>query len=222
MNKTLENKCLYITEIFHSIQGESHTVGYPTVFVRLSGCNLRCSWCDTTYSFKRGIKMTLDDILDEVNQYDTPHVCITGGEPLLQKNVYPLIEQLTIRNKQISIETSGSILLNELNSSTRIVMDIKCPDSKMSERNNYNNLRYLKKTDEIKFVIQSLDDYRWAKHIMHKHKLYNICNVLFSPEKETMDPKILSEWILNDQIPVRLNLQMHTYIWPEQKMGCNE
>ncbi|MDA8773952.1 radical SAM protein [Chlamydiia bacterium] len=219
MNKLSDNKFLYLTEIFHSIQGESHTVGYPTVFIRLSGCNLRCSWCDTTYSFKRGVKMPLSEIVDQVNQHQTPHVCITGGEPLLQKNAYPLIKQLIKMNKKISIETSGSILLNELNNAIHIVMDIKCPDSKMSKKNNFDNLAYLKKTDEIKFVIQSEDDYRWAKHIMFKYELNNICNVLFSPEKKTMDPQKLSKWILNDQIQVRLNLQVHTYIWPNQKMG---
>ena len=217
---------LQVTEIFKSIQGESSLSGTPCVFIRLTGCNLRCRYCDTVYAYEGGDWLSIDDILSKVDDYKCNLVEITGGEPLLQNGVYLLISALLKTGKSILIETNGSIDIERVQGfkglriqGLKIIMDIKCPDSGMSERMNWGNLDKLYNNDEVKFVINSRGDYDWSKEIIKKYSLTDRCHILMSPVYDNLTAEELSEWILNDNLNVRLNLQIHKYIWGESVKG---
>jgi 7-carboxy-7-deazaguanine synthase len=206
---------LRLTEIFYSIQGEASQAGRPCVFVRLSRCNLRCTWCDTTYSFTGGEKSTLDQIIDEVTSYNCKLVEITGGEPLLQPGVHDLMTQLCDDGFEVMIETSGSIDISPIDSRVRIIMDLKAPGSGEVEKNLWSNIDALKPTDEIKFVILNRDDYLWSKQVVEQHALADKASVIFSPVHGVQDANELSQWILADHMPVRLGLQLHKFLGVE-------
>lgn len=199
-----------VCEIFTSIQGESSLVGIPMLFIRLSGCNLRCSYCDTKYAYENGIELSLGQIIEKTKLSPLNYVEITGGEPLLQEEIFELINHL-VEFKSVVIETNGSVSIERVNRKAKIVMDIKTPGSGMSEWNNLENLKLVKESDEIKFVITSREDYEWSKEFLSKHTI-NSKEILFSPAYGMLAPSTLSEWILNDAIPVRLNLQIHKLI----------
>ncbi len=211
MNRFLDQ--LRITEIFHSLQGESKTVGLPTVFVRLTGCPLRCQYCDTAYAFHGGKTLGFDAILKQIKAYDCKHICITGGEPLAQPACTALLSLLANQGYLVSLETSGARDISEVDNRTLIVMDLKTPDSKESDKNKLTNLDYLKPTDHIKFVICSRNDYEWASQMITEHALTTRAEVLFSPSFEELSPKTLAEWILKDKLPVRFQLQLHKILW---------
>jgi 7-carboxy-7-deazaguanine synthase len=204
---------LRISEIFHSIQGEADAVGWPTVFVRLTGCPLRCSWCDTTYSFQGGDKRTLDDVLRDVAAYQTRHVCVTGGEPLAQRNCLPLLTALCDAGHDVSLETSGALDLAAVDPRVRKVVDLKCPGSGESSRNRFENLAHLTPRDQLKLVIADRADYEWAREQCAARGLPAICTVLFSPVADTLPAATLVEWILADRLPVRFQLQLHKVLW---------
>ncbi len=204
---------LRITEIFHSIQGEADAVGWPTVFVRLTGCPLRCSWCDTTYSFTGGDKRTLDEVLATVAGYQARHVCVTGGEPLAQKACLPLLAALCDAGFEVSLETSGAMDVAEVDPRVRKVMDLKCPGSGEMARNRWENLAHLLPHDQLKFVIADRADYEWAREQTRAHALATRCQVLFSPVADALPPGQLADWILADRLPVRLQLQLHKVLW---------
>ncbi len=204
---------LRITEIFHSIQGEADAVGWPTVFVRLTGCPLRCSWCDTTYSFTGGDKRTLDEVLASVAGYQARHVCVTGGEPLAQKACLPLLTALCDAGYQVSLETSGAMDVAAVDPRVRKVMDLKCPGSGEMARNRWENLAHLLPHDQLKFVIADRSDYEWAREQTRTHALATRCQVLFSPVADQLPPGQLADWILADRLPVRLQLQLHKVLW---------
>ena len=204
---------LKITEIFFSIQGESRTVGLPTCFVRLTGCPMRCSYCDTAYAFHGGSKMEIGDILSEVSKYNTPYVTITGGEPLAQNNVHQLMTTLCDKGYEVSLETGNAIDIAEVDSRVYTVLDIKTPDSGEEKNNKYSNLDYIKSTDCLKFVICSEEDYHWSKQQLAERQLSEKCEVFFSPSAEQLPANDLADWILRDQLPVRLQIQLHKYLW---------
>ncbi len=206
-------KRLKITEIFYSLQGESRSVGWPTVFVRLTGCPLRCGYCDTTYSFTGGEWMSLDDILTQVVGYSASHVTVTGGEPLSQKACLPLLTALTDLGLQVSLETSGALDVSGVDPRVIKVMDLKTPDSGEMEKNLWSNLDYLTPSDQIKFVVGSRTDYDWAVETLNEYKLNNTCEVLFSPVHGKLEPSLLASWILEDRLLVRFQLQLHKYLW---------
>lgn len=211
---------LNLIEIFASVQGETSFTGLPTTFVRLAACNLRCQWCDTTYSFGRGTPFEIKDIHDKIVSLGCRHICITGGEPLLQKNVIPLMRTLCDQNYTVSLETSGSLSTVEVDPRVHVILDIKCPDSLMSHKNHWENIVYLKKQDEVKFVIMGRRDYEYAKEICEKHALYDkVKEVLFSPVFDALHPQELVKWILEDRLPIRLNLQIHKFIWDPATKG---
>jgi len=210
---------LVINEIFYSVQGESSYAGLPCVFVRLTACNLRCNWCDTTYSFHEGKPMTIGDVIVKVLEYNCPLVEITGGEPLLQPNVFLLMARLCDLGKRVLLETSGSIDASQVDPRVVKIMDLKCPGSGECDKNVYENIRFLDKKDEVKFVIADRADYDWAKHTMAEHQLASVCTVLFSPVWEKLALKDLAEWILTDKLPVRLQTQWHKYIWGADARG---
>jgi 7-carboxy-7-deazaguanine synthase len=204
---------LVINEIFQSIQGESSYAGLPCVFVRLTACNLRCSWCDTTYSFHGGRPMKIGDVIVKVLEYNCPLVEITGGEPLLQPNVFPLMTRLCDLGKRVLLETSGSMDVSQVDPRVVKIMDLKCPGSGEDGKNLYVNIRHLDKKDEVKFVIADRADYDWAKNALVEYGLSGICTVLFSPVWDKLALKTLAEWILADKLPVRMQTQWHKYIW---------
>jgi 7-carboxy-7-deazaguanine synthase len=211
---------LTINEIFHSIQGESTHAGRRCVFVRLTACDLRCSWCDTPYAFHEGRKMSLEEVLAEVEQHDCETVELTGGEPLLQKDVYPLIDRLLERGKLVLIETGGHISLERVPPAVRTIMDVKCPGSGEAGRTDWSNLDRLDGNDEVKFVIRDRADYEYARHVLRRYALdTKVEAVLFSPVHGVLDPKTLSEWVLEDRLPVRVQLQVHKYIWSPETRG---
>jgi len=207
---------LRITEIFYSLQGEARSVGWPTVFIRLTGCPLRCTYCDTAYAFTGGEWMGLEDILAEVAQYPVKHVCVTGGEPLAQKDCIPLLVQLCDAGYQVSLETSGALDISAVDERVNRVMDIKTPSSGEVEKNRYENLVLLSGKDSVKFVIGDRKDYDWASAFCAEHQLWERCEVLFSPVAEQMDPTTLADWILKDRIPVRFQMQLHKLLWGDQ------
>jgi len=211
---------LTINEIFHSIQGESTHAGRPCVFVRLTACDLRCSWCDTPYAFHEGRKMSVDDVVAAVNDYGCQVVEITGGEPLLQKDVYPLMERLLAERRTVMIETGGHISVDRIPDGVIRIIDVKCPGSGESSKNHWPNLERLRPTDEIKFVINDRVDYEYARDVVTTRGLVDRCAaVLFSPVHGVMDAKALAAWILADGLPVRLQLQAHKYIWDPGTRG---
>jgi 7-carboxy-7-deazaguanine synthase len=211
---------LTVNEIFHSIQGESTHAGRPCVFVRLTACDLRCSWCDTPYAFTEGRKMSVGDVVERVRGYNCDVVEITGGEPLLQKDVYPLMDQLLDEGRTVMIETGGHLSADQVPAGVIRVIDVKCPASGEADRMFWPNLERLRSTDEIKFVIQDRADYDYARTVVEKHELLQRSGaVLFSPVHGLLDPKQLAEWILSDRLPVRLQLQAHKYIWDPGTRG---
>jgi len=218
-SKDLSNLSLRINEIFKSIQGESTSSGLPFVFIRLSGCNLRCTYCDTAYAYDEGMDMLLNEILDAVKRHACKNVCITGGEPLLQKNVCILINHLLKKGYKISVETNGSIDINTLPDKATRIMDIKCPDSGMNQKMVRKNIKMLRQEDEVKFVISSKRDYEWAKRITIKYNLAEKTKVLFGFAYGRLKPKTLAGWILKDNLDVRFQLQLHKYIWPDKNRG---
>ena len=211
---------LTFNEIFHSIQGESTHTGRPCVFVRLTACDLRCSWCDTPYAFTEGQKMTLDDVLERVEGYGCDLVEITGGEPLLQRDVYPLMEQLLASGKTVMVETGGHRSIKDVPSDVIRIVDVKCPGSGESAKNHWENLDLLSLRDEVKFVIRDRADYEYAKDVVARYGLLDrTAAVLFSPVHGVLDAKDLAAWILEDRVPVRLQLQAHKYIWEPHTRG---
>jgi 7-carboxy-7-deazaguanine synthase len=211
---------LTINEIFHSIQGESTHTGRPCVFVRLTACDLRCSWCDTPYAFTEGKKMSLDDVLARVEGYGCDLVEITGGEPLLQLDVYPLMEQLLASGKTVMVETGGHLSIKDVPSPVIRIMDVKCPGSGESGKNHWENLTLLGSHDEVKFVIRDRTDYEYARDVVVHHGLVDrTAAVLFSPVHGVLPAKDLAAWILADRLPVRLQLQAHKYIWGADTRG---
>jgi 7-carboxy-7-deazaguanine synthase len=206
-----------ITEIFYSLQGEARAVGWPTVFVRLTGCPLRCGYCDTEYAFSGGDWMTFDEIADRVASYETRHVCVTGGEPLAQPDVIPLLELLCDRGYQVSLETSGSRDIAPVDDRVSVVMDLKTPGSGECDRNLYDNIDQLDGNDQLKFVIQDRADYEWSRAQLDKYRLSEKCEVLFSPVHGKLETRELADWILADRLPVRLQVQLHKLIWGDER-----
>lgn len=211
------SQTLRISEIFHSLQGESRTIGLPTVFVRLTGCPLRCRWCDSAYAFNGGQMMDLDQIMVQVASYTARHVTVTGGEPLAQPGAIELMNRLCDAGYQVSIETSGALDVEGIDPRVSIVMDLKAPGSDESHRNRWENLPLLAEKDQIKFVVADRADYEWSRMAMDQHQLGSrVGDVLMSPVHGELDPKSLAEWILDDGIAVRMQLQMHKYLWGEE------
>ena len=206
---------LRVTEIFHSLQGETSRVGLPTVFVRLTGCPLRCGYCDTAYAFHGGTTRTLDQVLAEVARHGTHYVTVTGGEPLAQTNCLPLLAALADRGYSVSLETSGALDVSHVDRRVSRIVDIKTPGSGEAEKNRWENLAYLNERDEIKFVLCGEADYEWAKAVLAERRLERVCPVLFSPSYAELPPAALAEWILRDRLPVRMQLQLHKVLWGE-------
>ncbi len=204
---------LRITEIFHSVQGEADAIGWPTVFVRLTGCPLRCVWCDTEYSFHGGQWHDIDAIVAEVARYGARHVCVTGGEPLSQKRCLILLRKLCDAGHEVSLETSGALDVAPVDPRVRKVMDLKAPDSGESARNLWSNLDHLCPHDQVKFVIASRGDFEWSRDVVREHALDTKAMVLFSPVWGKVEPRELAEWILDDRLPVRFQLQLHKLLW---------
>lgn len=204
---------LRVTEIFYSLQGESRTVGLPTVFVRLTGCPLRCVYCDTTYAFTGGRKMSIAEILDDVGSYHSRYVTVTGGEPLAQRACLTLLDALIEKGYEVSLETSGALDVSEVNPSVVKVLDLKTPSSGEASKNLYRNLDFLDRKDQLKFIIMNEQDYEWAKAIMEDYCLSDRCEVLFSPAMGTQNPTELAEKILRDRLPVRFQIQLHKILW---------
>jgi 7-carboxy-7-deazaguanine synthase len=207
---------LKLTEIFLSVQGEARSVGWPTVFVRLTGCPLRCQYCDTAYAFYGGEWWNIDDILVEVARHGARHVCVTGGEPLSQKRCIALLKKLCDAGYEVSLETSGAIDIGEVDPRVSRVVDLKTPDSKEQHRNRLENIPLLTKHDQVKFVICSPLDYAWAKSMLIEHQLVDRCEVLFSPSYTEIKPRDLAEWLLVDKLSVRFQMQLHKQLWGEE------
>ena len=204
---------LKITEIFHSLQGEGDTVGFPTVFVRLTGCPLRCQYCDTAYAFSGGQWMDLDAILEQVRTWGAAHVCVTGGEPLAQANCLPLLQKLCDDGYRVSLETSGALPVDQVDSRVSRVVDVKTPDSGECHRNLLDQLSLLGGRDQIKFVICSRADYEWSRGLVRERRLNGNAMVLFSPSHEQVPARQLADWILADRLPVRMQVQLHKLLW---------
>ena len=207
---------LKIFEIFYSLQGESSRMGLPTIFIRLSGCPMRCHYCDTAYAFQGGSMMDIEDIMASIKKYDTRYVTVTGGEPLAQKEVINLLKTLADSNYEVSIETGGGLSIKEVDPRIKIILDIKTPESGEEKKNHWENLDMISSKDEIKFVLCSREDYDWAKKILDQYKLTQKCTVLFSPVYQTLDVTDLGDWILKDQLHVRMQIQLHKLLWGEK------
>lgn len=212
----VEAQRLKITEVFCSLQGESSSVGWPTVFVRLTGCPLRCSYCDTAYAFHGGSWKTVPELLDTVRGFGVRHVCVTGGEPLAQKNCLPLLTALCEVGYSVSLETSGAIDIGGVDARVARIVDVKTPGSGEVAKNRWENIALLKPNDEVKFVLCSREDYDWAKGIVAEHGLTARCDVLFSPSHHQVKPRELADWIVADRLPVRMQLQLHKILWGEE------
>ncbi len=206
---------LRITEIFLSLQGESRSIGWPTVFVRLTGCPLRCQYCDTAYAFHGGEWWDTDAILAEVARLGARHVCVTGGEPLAQKRCIGLLERLCDAGLEVSLETSGAIDIAAVDPRVSRVLDIKTPGSAEAHRNLWSNLPLLTAHDQVKFVVCSREDYEWARDVVAEHGLADTCDVLFSPSFTQIKPRDLADWIVEDRLPVRFQLQLHKILWDD-------
>jgi 7-carboxy-7-deazaguanine synthase len=211
---------LTINEIFHSIQGESTHAGRPCVFVRLTACDLRCSWCDTPYAFHEGHKMSIDEVMAAVADHGCPLVEITGGEPLLQDDVYPLMERLLAEGRTVMLETGGHRPIDRVPAAVVKIVDVKCPASGESGRNDWSNLAKLAPHDQVKFVVQDRADYDFAKDVIARHDLASrTAAVLISPVHGVLEPRTVSEWMLADRLPARLQLQLHKFIWSPTTRG---
>ncbi len=207
---------LKVTEIFHSLQGEARDVGLPTVFVRLTGCPLRCDYCDTAYAFTGGEWMGITSVIDEIKKYNTSRVCVTGGEPLAQKGCIELLRKLCDLEYDVSLETSGTIPVDAVDKRVVKVLDVKTPASNEERKNRFENFALLNATDQIKFVICDENDYNWSKQIIKDFLLENRFEILFSPAYKQMDAAILADWVLKDQLNVRFQIQLHKYLWGEK------
>jgi 7-carboxy-7-deazaguanine synthase len=208
---------LRVTEIFASLQGESSRVGLPTVFVRLTGCPLRCTWCDTAYAFSGGNTRTLDDILAEVAGHGLRHVCVTGGEPLAQKSCLALLSALCEAGHEVSLETSGALDIAAVDARVARIVDLKAPGSGELARNRYENIPLLRAHDELKIVLADAADYDWARQQIAEHRLAERCSVLLSPVAGALEPATLAEWIMRDRLPVRFQLQLHKILWNDAR-----
>jgi len=208
-----------INEIYLSVQGESTHTGLPCIFIRLTGCNLRCSWCDTAYAFHEGKNMSIDEILQKVENFGIHLVEITGGEPLMQDNVYTLMRRLIEKGYKVMLETGGSISLERVPKDVIKIMDLKCPGSGEQEKNNLDNLKLLAPHDEVKFVILDKKDYEWSRDIIKKYKINETAHVLLSPVFDKLELKEMVKWILEDRLPVRLQTQLHKIIWDKNTIG---
>lgn len=213
---TGQNGRLRISEIFLSLQGEADAAGWPTVFVRLTGCPLRCHYCDTSYAFTGGEWMSIDAIVKTVADFNTHHVCVTGGEPLAQKGCLELLARLCDAGYSVSLETSGALDISRVDTRVSRVMDIKTPVSGEAARNRYENIAHLTPHDQVKLVIGDRNDYEWAKAIVEKYQLSERCAVLFSPCFGKIEPRQLAEWILEDRLPVRFQMQLHKILWGDE------
>ena len=211
----LNNMTLNITEIFYSLQGEAREVGIPTVFVRLTGCPLRCNYCDTAYAFKGNNPLSIEQIVSEISKYKTHYVCVTGGEPMAQSNCLGLLDTLIEKGYKVSMETSGSIDISEVNKNVSIVMDLKTPSSTEQHQNRYENIALLENKDQLKFVIASRSDFEWCCSILENNEI--LSDVLFSPVYESLKPAQLADWILEEQLNVRLQVQLHKLLWGDQQ-----
>lgn len=210
---------LEVTEIYKSIQGESTYVGLPCIFVRLTGCNLRCVWCDTAYAFDGGKKLSVGKILDQVKSFGINLVEITGGEPLLQKEVFTLMEKLLKNKFLVMLETGGSLSIKNIPNEVVKIVDLKCPGSGEENNNDWSNLDHLSSKDQIKFVIADRNDYEWSRSVLRSYELDKKVQILFSPVFEKLTLKDLTEWILEDNLAVRLQTQLHKHIWDKNKIG---
>jgi len=208
-----------VTEIFHSIQGESSYVGRPCVFVRLTGCPLRCTWCDTDYAFYGGNEQSIEQILAKVDSYGCQLVEVTGGEPLAQAEAFQLITKLCDGGYHVLIETSGAIDISKVDKRAHVILDVKCPGSGMTDRMYWPNLTLLTMKDEAKFVLSDRKDYDWARNTIAQYELTGRCPVLMSPVFGSLDPRLLAEWVLADRLPVRFQLQLHKLIWAPDMRG---
>jgi len=208
---------LKITEIFYSLQGEARNVGLPTVFIRLTGCPLRCEYCDTAYAFTGGEWMEIESILDAVKKHKTSHVTVTGGEPLAQKNCITLLQQLCDQHYDVSLETSGAILVDAVDKRVVKILDVKTPASGEVAKNKFENFALLNTHDQIKFVICNEKDYQWSKQVITEHQLEKKCELLFSPCHDLLDAATLADWVLRDQLNVRLQIQLHKYLWGDKQ-----
>ena len=209
------NTKLNINEIFYSLQGEAREIGLPSVFIRLTGCPLRCSYCDTEYAFKGNHLVSIDEIIKQVESYNTRYVCVTGGEPLAQINCHILLDALVAKDYHVSLETSGSIDVSEVNPKVSIVMDVKTPSSDESEQNKYGNIKLLKAKDQLKFVIGSIQDFDWSVDILNQYP--SAAEVLFSPVFGAITPTQLANWIIENQLNVRMQVQLHKLLWGDEK-----
>lgn len=216
LNRSEQTTRLKITEIFYSLQGEARNVGLPTIFVRLTGCPLRCTYCDTAYAFTGGEWMDTESIINEIQQYKTSHITVTGGEPLAQKNCVDLLKQLCDSGYDVSLETSGAILLDSVDERVIKIMDVKTPASNEDSKNKFENFALLSTDDQIKFVICDENDYLWSKRLIEQYQLDDICEILFSPCHDQLDAKVLADWILRDQLKVRFQIQLHKYLWGDK------
>lgn len=216
---SVQDSSLKINEIFYSIQGESTHAGRPCVFIRLTYCNLRCTYCDTTYAFFEGREMTIEEIVKEVKSYQCPLVEITGGEPLIQKNAGRLMQNLADQGFEILLETAGHMDISTVDQRVKIIMDLKCPSSGESSKILWRNLDHLKPLDEIKFVISDRTDFDWAVETLNNYDLHKKWIILFSPVEEKLEKQQLAEWILQCRLPVRMQVQMHKIIWGADKRG---
>ena len=202
-----------LTEVFLSIQGEADSVGWPTVFVRLTGCPLRCQYCDTQYAFYGGEWFSIDQVLERVESFSTKHVCVTGGEPLAQKGCLSLLQRLCDAGYRVSLETSGAIDVTNVDSRVVRVVDIKTPGSGEVARNRYENLDVVRPDEQVKFVLCSREDFEWARDFIRERRLYERCTVLFSPSYGQLEPRDLAQWVLDERLPVRLQIQLHKILW---------
>lgn len=213
MTGTSKPISLKISEIFFSLQGETSRAGLPTVFVRLTGCPLRCVWCDTEHAFSGGNTLTLEAILGDVAQYAAHHVCVTGGEPLAQKNCLVLLNALCDAGYDVSLETSGALDISAVDARVSRIVDLKAPGSGESGKNRWQNLDHLTAHDELKFVLKDRADYEWARQAIREHHLDTLCPLLFSPVQGEVEPRAIAEWVLADRLPVRFQLQLHKLLW---------
>ncbi|MCH8209044.1 MAG: radical SAM protein [Nitrospinae bacterium] len=210
---------LKVNEIFKSIQGESSYSGLPCIFIRLTGCNLRCVYCDTEYAFYEGKELSVKQIMDAISPYGIKLAEITGGEPLLQDDVYPLMDALIEKGYKVLLETGGSLSIERVPGPVIKIMDLKCPGSGEASKNNFKNLKLLTRNDEVKFVILDREDYLWSKETLHRHNIPQKASVIFSPVYDKLSLKDLAEWVLEDELPVRLQTQLHKIIWGKDAIG---